>query len=240
MGIVKVSVFQKSLTEGLNLNAIKKLAALKSDFLVLPDFFFADEKIKNFSAIEDKSQFALDWLLKLNDAYKGIIIGGTMIHREADKKYIATPIIHNGEVVDWYRKRRLNKEESPYVTSGEEPGVYILGGQRFSILLCDDIYEKEYFAELAKMGIRMVFILTRSEKKEESVEDKHIRDERLFCSPARDYGMVITKCSPTGIFFGRHLQGRSLVVTPSGISWRVSPGEERQEVLKTVMINMKN
>lgn len=237
MSILKVSVFQKSLLEGLNLNTIKKLAALKSDFLIMPEFFFADDKIKNYAALEDKSQFALDWLLKLSEAYKGVIIGGTVILNEEGEKFVATPVIRESAVVDWYRKRSLNDEENQFAKPGTEPGVFILGGHRFSILSGKDIENPDFFRELDEQGIRLVFSLTRSKKKWESLEEKHERDETYFCKPAREHNLVITKCAPSGFFLGEELQGRSMVVTPSGISWRVSPDEEHEEVLKTVMIN---
>lgn len=217
----------------------KKLAALKSDFLIFPEFFFADSNVKDLQGLADKSQYALDWLLKLNDSYKGTIIGGSMVLQEDGKMYNATPIISGGEVIDWYRKRNLTEEETSRITAGTETGVFVLSGQRFSVLICNDVNRDGYFRELNEMGIKLVFTVMSSPHRNETIDDKHERDEKLFASRARENGQYIVKCSSTGELFGKKVQGRSMVVTPSGISWRVAPHEEDREIIKTVMINME-
>jgi predicted amidohydrolase len=234
---LKVSIFQKSLSEGLNLTTLKKLAALKSDFLVLPEYFFADQAHKGLNQLADRSQFALDWLSKVNEVYKGIIIGGTVVHKENDGSYAACPVISDGMVVDWYRKRNLAEYEKD-LKPGQETGTYILGGHRFSVLVSEDVHHPEYFDEIAAQGIKTVFCVMRSYKKDESPEDKVARDDALFGVPSRKHGMYIIKCSSVGSLFDRPLQGRSMVVTPSGVSWRIAPQEEDMEIMKTLMINI--
>ncbi len=239
MGIIKVSIFQKSLPEGLNLSLFKKLAALKSDFLVFPEFFFADSGVKDLQGLADKSQYALDWLLKLNDSYKGTIIGGSLILQEDGKMYNATPIISGGSVVDWYKKRNLTEEESAKITPGTEPGVYTLQGHRFSVLICNDVNREEYIEEISKQDIKLIFAVMSSPLREETVEEKHARDDKLFSQPAQKYGLYLVKCGSTGRLFGKPLQGRSMTITPSGVSWRVAPHEEQNEIIKTIMINIQ-
>ncbi len=238
MGIIKVSLFQKSLSEGLNLSMYKRLAALKSDFLIFPEYFYADSSVRDYNTLLDKSQYALDWLLKLNDSYKGVIIGGSVLIKEDDTIYNATPIISEGAIVDWYRKRKLNEGERELVSPGKEPGIFILRGHRFAVLVNGDVLEPGHFKEIADAGIHLVFSVMNSPALEESMEEKHARDEELFCKPARDYNLYIAKCASTGSLMEQPLQGRSLVVTPSGISWRVSQNEEKTEILKTVMLNV--
>jgi len=238
MGIIRISIFQKSLPEGLNLGTLKKLASVKSDFLLLPEYFFADSTLKDHREALEKSQHAVDWLLKLNESYKGIIIGGSVIRKEGDRYFNASPIISDGLVVDWYRKRNLMEREQALMSPGTETGIFILGGQRFAVLICADVLKPEYFEELHQAGIKLVFTVMNSPYREETPEVKHARDEELFLKPARKYGMYIAKCCSAGSIFGHRVQGRSLVATPTGISWRVAPQEEDQEILKTVMIHV--
>lgn len=236
MGLVKVTIFQKFLPDGLNLTTFKKLSSIKSDFLLFPEYFFADSSVKNPRDLKDKSQFALDWLLKLNSAYRGVIIGGSVVLEENGNLYNATPIIADGQIVDWYRKRNLTENEKPFVTPGQDPGIFMLGGHRFGVLICNDVKERSYFDELATQDVRLIFSVFNSPYRDESIEDKHIRDEELFIAPARENNQCIAKCCSSGEILGHRVQGRSLVVTPSGISWRVPPNEESEQILKTVIV----
>lgn len=238
MSIVRVSIFQKYLPDGLNLSILKKLSAVKSDFLLLPEYFYADENMKNPQQLLDRSQFALDWLSKLSDAYRGVVIGGSVVIEEDGKLFNACPVLYEGSIVDYYRKRNLTDQEAAHMSAGQEPGVFMLAGHRFGVLICADILKPELLKELSELDVRMVFSVFNSPKRQETDEDKNERDESLFVQPAKDFNLAIAKCCSTGSIFGNPLQGRSLIATPGGISWRVSPPEEDREILKTVIMNV--
>lgn len=238
MGILKVTIFQKSLENGLNLSVFKKLASVKSDFMIFPEYFCVDSTVSSFDEIHGKSTFALDWLLKLSDSYRGILIGGSMILEEDGVRFNACPVVYQGEVIDWYRKRHLDDYENGFVNSGSEPGIFILKGHRFAILLNNDMNQAAYLQELADMEIRLIFVAMNSSLRKESTDDKLARDQEMFIEPASKFNMSIVKCCSTGSLLGRSLQGRSLVATPSGVSWRVAFQEEEKEILKTVMVNV--
>lgn len=236
MGLIKISVFQKAIPEPLGPSAFKKLSGLKSDFLVLPEYVFADASVRDHASGLEKSRAALDWMTKLSDSYKGIIIGGSIILEEGGKLFNACPIIYGSQVVDYYRKRHLTEKEKKFFAPGTDAGVFILGGFRFGVLICADLLEPSSLDELAGMGLNLVFAVMNSPYREETVEAKRERDEKLFCQPAAKHKMVIAKCCGVGQTFGQKIQGRSLVVTSSGINWRVSPGEEDKEIVKTVIV----
>jgi predicted amidohydrolase len=236
MGLVKVTIFQKLLPDGLNLTTFKKLAAVKSDFLLLPEYFYADASVKDPRDLKEKTKFALDWLLKLNNSYRGVIIGGSVVLEENGRLYNATPVISGGQIIDWYRKRNLTENEKKFITPGTDAGIFMLGGHRFGVLICNDVRHRPYLDELAGQDVRLVFSVFNSPYREETIEEKYMRDEELFCTPARENGQCIAKCCSTGEIMGHRLQGRSLVATPRGISWRVPPAEEDRQILKTVII----
>lgn len=232
MRIVKVSIFQKSLQEGLNLATYKKIAALKSDFLLLPEYFFADQSIKDHKSLPDKSMFAHDWLLKLNDSYKGIILGGSIVRKSNEGQFASAPVVSDGTLIDYYNKRDLSADEKKVVQPGEGPGIFILGGFRFGVLLGGETKNPQYISELAEQGIRIIFILdTRTDFDEDE-------DEEQILKPAAEHGLYITRCCGTGQLFGKPIRGRSMVASPTGISWRVARQESDQEILKTILVNM--
>lgn len=232
MGIVRVSIYQKRLPDALNVTVLKKLAALKSDFLLFPEYFFADQSVRDLRAALDRSQVALDWLLKLSEAYRGVILGGLMSFQENGSRYCATPIIQGSQVIDWYRKRRLSQTETPLATPGDEPGVYILGGFRFSVLAGAEANSESYWKELNEQGMKLAFVLTSGP--EFDADDAINRLLEL----SRQHGISIAICSGAGQSAGLQAGGRSMVLTPAGITWRTSQQERDMEILKTALINV--
>lgn len=238
MPLLKITIFQKNLNEGLNLHILKKLVNIDSDFLVLPEYFAVDTNVKNYEDLKNKTKPALEWLTKLSQSYRGILIGGSVIREQNEKFYNSCPILYKGEIVDWYSKRELTDVEKKYLTAGSEPGIFILNGIRFGVLICNDINNKELINELNENQIKLIFVIVASLKKEEDLKTKYQRDEELFAKPARENQQVIVKCSSVGNIFDKPLQGRSLLATPIGINWRVSPEEENKEILKSLMISI--
>lgn len=238
MPILKVTIFQKNLNEGINLNLLKKLSNIDSDFLVLPEYFFADTNVKSYLDLRNRSKSALEWLAKLSHAYKGILIGGSLIRVEGERLYNSCPIFYKGELIDWYSKRELTSEEKKYLTSGEGPGIFILNGIRFGVLICNDVNNPDLLKELYDHDVKLIIVIVASLKKNEDIKTKHKRDEDLFLKPAKLYNQVIVKCSSVGSIFEKPLQGRSLLATPVGITWRIPNEEEDKEILKTVMVSL--
>ncbi|MFN3605496.1 MAG: carbon-nitrogen hydrolase family protein [Leptonema sp. (in: bacteria)] len=238
MPILKVTIFQKNLNEGLNLNLIKKLSSLDSDFLVFPEYFLVDLSVKTYDDLKNRSKPAIEWLTKLSNSYKGIIIGGSLIKEDQGKFYNSCPVVYKGDVIDWYSKRELTEEESKYLTPGLESGIFILNGIRFGVLICNDVNNHQLLKELHENSVSLIFVIVASLKKEETIETKYKRDEELFLNPAKKYHQTIIKCSSVGNIFKKPLQGRSLLATPLGIPWRVSPEEEDKEILKTLVISI--
>ncbi len=238
MPIIRVTIFQKNLNEGIHIHLLKKLSNTDSDFLVLPEYFIADVNVKNYLELKNRSKIALEWLAKLSHIYKGILIGGSLIREENEKLYNSCPIFYKGELIDWYSKRELTSEEKKYLSFGEEPGIFILNGIRFGVLICNDINNPRLLKELYENDVRLIFVVVASLKKNEDQQTKYKRDEELFLKPAKLYNQTIVKCSSVGSIFDKPLQGRSLLATPSGILWRVSPQEEDKEILKTLIISL--
>ncbi len=63
-------------------------------------------------------------------------------------------------------------------------------------------------------------------------------DEEQILKPAAEHGLYIMRCCGTGQLFGKAIRGRSLVASPTGVTWRVAPQEADQELLKTILVNV--
>ncbi len=204
---------------------------------MLPEYFHVDESVKNYVDLIEKSDHTQEWLLKLNQSYKGIIIGGTMIRKAKqngrENLYISTPVLHGGEIVDWYNKRNLSKQEEKIAKPGSEVGIFSLAGQRFAVLSGEDSSKSQYFQEIAEQNIRLVFTVCNSvHLKSREKEEKH------FAAMSAQYNLYITRCCSSGNLFKEKLYGRSLTSSPKGIIWRTSPQEEKANLIKTLMIGI--
>ncbi len=235
MPLIKTTIFQKNLTEGLNANILRKLITLKSDFLVFPEFFNADSNIKSIENLKDKSKIALDWLLKLNQSYKGIIIGGSILLEEEGNYYIVSPILFNGELVDTYKKRNLSNEEKQFLKEGKDPGIFILNNIRFAVLISNDVYNDIYLEELKEQNIKLIFIVNHT--LQNNLQENQVQ-ENFFLDISRKYSFTIVKCDGVGTLFDKKLIGKSLVCSPKGITWRTSTIDEENQVIRDVMISL--
>lgn len=232
MGIVRVSIFQKRLPDALNLAVLKKLAALKSDFLLFPEYFFADNGARDLRTAVERSPQTLEWLLKLSDSYRGVILGGIMQTSVNGDAHCAMPLIQSSQIIDWYKKRSLSTEERSFARPGGDAGVYILGGFRFGVLAGGDMLEEKYWQELADQEVKL--ILTMSSGAELESEESAAR----LAETAKRFGMCIAVCCLAGEGAGLRGAGRSMAISPAGVTWRTSAAEKNSEILKTALLNV--
>lgn len=232
-----VTVFQKNIKMGLNPLLQAKLGSEKSDFLVFPEYFFMDAQTGSLEEALDTSEKAMQWLTELSNSYQGVIIGGSIVRKVEDKLVASCPVFFQGQPVDFYDKRALAEHEKGKLTSGQEPGVFILNNHRFSVLLGEDVKVDEHLAQLAENDVRLVFVpYNASFKNDDTPEAKTRRDQEIFTEPAAKHNLTLVKVSAVGDLFERALQGRSLVATPNGITWRVGLEEETNEVSKNCTV----
>ncbi len=241
MSLIKVSIFQKNLNEGLNISVLKKIISVKSDILVLPEYFYADKNTKNFVDLKNSGKNALDWLLKLNQTYKGIIIGGSILIEKENELYNACPIIYNGDVIDWYYKRVLSDgDEKKYVKPGNDIGIFILNHIRFAVMIGNDAKQIQFYDDLKQQNVNLVFIVNLNYN-EYSNEEEHLKDfkeeHNFYDKIAREKQFNIIKCDAVGTYLQKKLTGRSLLSTPKGISWHSTFNERENQILKHIMIN---
>jgi predicted amidohydrolase len=233
MPSTQATLFQKNLKMGLNPLLQAKLGSEKTNFMVFPEYFSMDASIKNHKDAIEASQNGLNWLVELSHSYKGIIIGGSIIREENEKLYNSLPVIFSGQVIDFYNKRNLIGQEKDFLVSGSDGGIFLLNNYRFAVLICGDIFIEEYFTELADEGIRLVFLpVTSPLREDDTPEIQKTRDQELFIERAKKFNLTIVKCAAVGELFDKPLQGRSLVCSPDGITWRMGTDEYDREIVK--------
>ena len=234
MGILRISIFQKNLQERLNPSALKDLARLKSDFLLLPEYFYANDSVTDHRTLLDAQERAQSWLLNLSKTYKGSIIGGTFVYNNGEGSRIGIPIVYNGQIVDWYDKHKLDTTEKKIASKGKGDGIFILKGVRFAAVLYNDITNKGFWEKLEQEGIKLLFVLANFES---PAPQKEIKEKLLPAATKHALNIVLCCAVGKSFQFSGTLGGCSAAFTPYGLSWQVSSEEEDKQFLKTVMLS---
>ena len=193
----------------------------------MPEYFYADASITDHRTLLDAQEWAQKWLLNLSKSYKGSIIGGTFIYDKGEGSRVGIPIMHNGQVVDWYDKHKLSDIEKKTASIGSGDGIFILRGVRFVAAAYRDIMQKGFLEKLVQQEIKLLFLLANFEG---PAPQKEIKEKLLPL--AEKYALNIVLCCAVGksFQFSGNLAGCSAVLTPYGVSWQVSPEEGRQAV----------
>ncbi|MDW7976126.1 MAG: carbon-nitrogen hydrolase family protein [Leptospiraceae bacterium] len=214
------------------------MASLRSDFLILPSFFYSDQNVKQILELKEKTQNAVDWLLKLSQSYKGVIIGGSVVQVHEGKLYHSTPIIYDENIVDWYQKRFLNQEETSFFTAGSDIGMFMLNNIRFGVLIGEEIQNIKLIEELKNNQIHLIFNPNANPDEGKDEEALLQYENDTYLKPAKELDISIVNCDATGSFLGKKLLGRSLLATPKGISWRVLSNDLNKQILKDIMVQI--
>ena len=230
--MLHVSIFQKDLGENLNLTTFKKLASLKSDFLLLPEYYYTDPRIKKYEEIIQRGSEIQVYIQKLSKTYKGAIIGGTFLYTQNNKQYLGIPIISRGAIVDWYDKQILSKEERRLANTKENDGIYVLSRSRFAIRAYSDLENKRSMDLLFEQNIKLVFLFGNF-----LCAAKDPRKSKHISKLTGELNANVVLCSGVGENYQGKFIGRSMTTTPHGVSWRVAEAEANEQLLKTVMVS---
>lgn len=230
MSILRVSIFQRNFNDKLGINEQRELSLIKSDILLLPEYFYAEASLNSYSQLDKYWTEKSSWLIRLSNSYKGTIIGGTFLTDKNNQKHIGIPILLRGEVIDWYYKKTLNSEEKKIATPGNSNGIYILNGVCFGVTTYLELQNASHMEELKKEGIKIILVLGNFT----TIVNK--KDIDFLQETAKKYEASIIMCSATGESFLGTLIARSIVITPYGLSWQVSESEEQKQLIKTLML----
>lgn len=232
MASVKITLFQKELSQPISPDQRSKLSKEKSDFLILP-MYFPGGGTASPESLSSRSKSFSDELLAVSEVYKGAILGGCMFRKDdSGKLRLSVPIVQNVVLIDWYDVKILSEEDSPALPgAGEE--VLILGGFRFGVFVGKEIGDAHRFERLQSENINLAFHLDAVPENGISYSE----DLKRYADLSSRYGLYLLRSSGHGAPFGRKKIGRSLLSTPTGVAWKVAESENDKEIIKTVNIN---
>ncbi|MFC1899143.1 NAD+ synthase [Chloroflexota bacterium] len=131
--------------------------------------------------------------------------------------YNAAAVIHNGKLVDVYHKMFLPNygvfDENRYFRAGEKCSVYELGGTKFGVNICEDIwYEAGLATTQAYSGSEIIVNISASPY---NFGKGDVRD-RMLATRAADNVAALVYCNMVGGQDELVFDGNSLIVDETG------------------------
>ncbi|MEI7455138.1 MAG: NAD+ synthase [Nitrosomonadales bacterium] len=126
-----------------------------------------------------------DSLSELAKAISGIAVIVGHPHEQDGKRYNAASLLRDGRVAATYFKYFLPNyavfDEERYFSSGVEPVVFEMGGLRFGINICADVWEPEAASRAAKAGADVLLVLNASPYSVQKLASRHeVVQQRIF------------------------------------------------------------
>lgn len=98
-------------------------------------------------------------------------------HELDGKRYNAASLLRDGQVVATYCKRFLPNyavfDEERYFARGTQPLVFELGGIRFGINICADVWEPDAAQQAASAGAQLLLVLNASPYAVQKIESRY-------------------------------------------------------------------
>ena len=112
--------------------------------------------------------------------------------------------------------------------------MFILDRICFSVCFYSDIFQKNYFDKIKIQKVKLIFCLGSFEEK---ITKESISNELLELSKKHNINIILCTSFNKAFYINGELGGYTQVVTPYGVSWKLSKEEEKKEILKTIMLN---
>ena len=234
MSILRIAIFQKDLGNKLDIATLKKVSSTKANILILPEYFYARKDTQSYQDLCEQSRAAEEWLFRLSEAFKGIIVGGGIFHKTGKQIKIGIPVLKNSMIIDWSYKENLERGEKSIASPVKSEGIFILDGIQFAVSFYSDIHNKEKLSELKEQGIQLILILgnfTQKDKKE------NILKKLQGIASKYSFNIVLTSAVGNIQYSFSPLLGYSFALTPYGTSWKASETDKNNELLKIIMLS---
>jgi predicted amidohydrolase len=234
----KIVIVQCEVGRELSLEENLIIFKQKPDFVILPEYFNVDPKLRDTGYNFLNTPRHLKYCTILAERFETILIAGTAIESDKNKFYNTCHVFNRNDIAGKYRKTNPTaNEQKNQISPGKDQTIIEINEIRVSILICADVLNPDNFDRLRELQPDIVFIPTTSPyKANENEKDKFARDKNIYVDGAQRSGAYIIKCCAVGQLWGGKLQGRSLVAAPWGILNRIAPQDEcKERVISTTL-----
>jgi predicted amidohydrolase len=96
-------------------------------------------------------------LLEITRGNSTAVLVGLIEENPKCKPFITQVVVRDGELLGFYRKKRIVDEEADWFSPGDVTPLFVHGELSFGIAICADIGRHEVFEECASQGAKFVF-----------------------------------------------------------------------------------
>ncbi|MEQ9618249.1 MAG: NAD+ synthase [Deltaproteobacteria bacterium] len=188
-----------------------------------------------------KPKFLSDNLNALEEVRKsseGLVVVVGFADRGEDI-YNAAAVLHNGRIVDIYRKHYLPNygvfDENRYFQSGVRAPVYKMGKLIFGVNVCEDIWYPGDPARSQSLngGAQLIINISSSPYYSSKVRAR----EQMLITRAKDYSVIVAFCNLVGGQDELLFDGHSVVVSERGEILARAKGFEEDMIVSDININ---
>lgn len=229
--LMKVAAVQARMGQRLGFEEKLHIFKQRPDFVCLPEYWLLDGSVPDFQRAALERAEYLSYLGRLSDELTTCLVAGTLVEADGDRLYNTSYVIDRGTILGHYRKRYpVPGEAAKGIAPGAETLILSVDRVKIGVLICGDVFQRHLYEELGREGVDIIFIPTTSPfRPDDSLSQKHERDQRYFVEGAEVSGAYVVKTCGAGSIFGHQLQGRSLIAAPWGIISRVNVQDEGSE-----------
>jgi predicted amidohydrolase len=96
-------------------------------------------------------------LLKMTRGKSTTVLAGLIEENPDCKPFITQVVVRDGQLLGFYRKKRIVDEEADWFSPGDFTPVFTHSELPFGVAICADISSHKVFAECARQGAKIVF-----------------------------------------------------------------------------------
>ena len=144
-------------------------------------------------------------------------VGGAGRRCDGATRYNAAAFLADERHCATYRKRTLPSydvfDEQRHFTSGAAPGVFVHGGRRIGVLICEDVWDDETCSSLISQRLDACVVINASPFS----TGKQAERATLLKQRARSLGCPLVYCNLVGANDHVLFEGRSMAVSQDGV-----------------------
>lgn len=236
----KLVAFQARMGRRLTLDERILIFKQRPDVVCFPEYWQIGDNTPDLARAALLRPEHLGYLSELSEELDTCVVGGTVVEAVEHRLHNACYVIDRGRLIGRYFKRYpVPNEQKGGIHPGEQTICVKVRELRIGLMICGDVFYPSLYDDLRRADADVIVIPTTSPyRHEETVIEKHERDNKYFLSGARQSGALVAKVCGVGSLFGKPLQGRSLIAMPWGIIKRVDPENESKVRMLTVTFDV--
>jgi predicted amidohydrolase len=163
-------------------------------------------------------------VMEMTRGHSCTVLAGLIEENPDSKPFITQVIVRDGELLGFYRKKRIVDEEAEWFSPGDAAPVFTHDGLTFGIAICADIGSHEVFEVCAQQGAQIVFELAApglygeqaTRNWQSGFEWWEGECQRYLSQYTQEYGIWVAVATQAGRTIDEDFPGGGYVFAPDG------------------------